>query len=392
MFLFAATGLIEALAFGHLSAFTPLYLREMGIQERDVPSWTGLLSSLGFVLGLPLLPFWAVWAEKYGRKIIIVRSSVFAALIYAFFAAAHDVYWLAFARFLGGFVLGNTGVMMAVQAEITPRERLGATVSLISAGAPVGMAVGPAMGGAITRAYGIRSLFWLDTILTAVIVIALILVLKEEYREPRAPQRTREGLRDAYHAIVHSPAVVALFFVTFLVAFGISTAQPYAPILVQQLYHGLPAGLAPAIGLVLTAGGIAMALATPFWGAIGDRQGHLSVLRLCAFAVGLALAGQAVAGAVWQMGVLRAAQGLCQGGLGALSMVLLALYAPKEKRSAVLTLSLLPQQLAWFLGPLAGSLAAAYNLRLAFWCGAAAMLAGYAASLRLPHPEIEERG
>ena len=98
MLLFAATGLIEALSFGHLSAFTPLYLRMLNVPGSQIEHWTGILASLGFILGLPLLPFWAVWADKYGRKIIIIRSSVAATLIYVLFAIAGNLSVLAFAR------------------------------------------------------------------------------------------------------------------------------------------------------------------------------------------------------------------------------------------------------------------------------------------------------
>src|SRR5947209_18087770 len=99
--LFAATSLVESLAFGHLSAFTPIYLRELGVRTADVPFWTGLLSATAFVIGLPLLPFWGVWADRYGRKLIIIRSSVVAAALYASAAASRDVWMLAASRLLG---------------------------------------------------------------------------------------------------------------------------------------------------------------------------------------------------------------------------------------------------------------------------------------------------
>lgn len=385
--LFAATGLIESLAFGHLSAFTPIYLRELRVPPTAIDHWTGVLSALGFVLGLPLLPFWGVWSDRYGRKIIIIRSSVFAAIVYGLSAAAGNVYGLAFARFLGGFVLGNTGVMMAVQADITPRDRLGRAVAIISAGSPVGMAIGPILGGTIIRDHGVRSLLWLDTGLTALIVVALIIFLKEEPREPRPAQTTREGVSEALHAIFHLPAVRRLFAVTFFLAFGISMAQPYAPLLIEAIFQGPRNELAPAIGRVLTFSGIAMAISTPFWGGLGDRVGYLRVLRLCGVAAAAALAGQAVAISIGQMAVLRAAQGIFMGGLGALAMVLLANYSPPDKRSSILTLSLLPQQLSWFLGPLAGAAVAAASLRSVFWLASVALLMGVALSFRLTHEE-----
>jgi DHA1 family multidrug resistance protein-like MFS transporter len=180
--------------------------------------------------------------------------------------------------------------------------------------------------------------------------------------------------------------------VTFLLALGFSMAQPYTPLLVEAIYRGPRADLAPVIGAVLTFAGIAMAISTPFWGHFGDQVGHLRILRFCGIVVGVTLAGQAMAVAVWQIAALRGAQGLFLGGIGALIMVLLAEYSPRDKRSSILTLSLLPQQLSWFLGPLAGAALAGISLRAVFWVGAGALLAGVLVSARLPSlpPPAEE--
>src|SRR5207245_4347416 len=73
--LFGVTSLVEALGFGHVIRFLPLYLREVGTPAAQVPVWTGLFSALVYVTGLPLIPFWGVWAEKYSRKAVIARSA-----------------------------------------------------------------------------------------------------------------------------------------------------------------------------------------------------------------------------------------------------------------------------------------------------------------------------
>src|SRR2546423_898005 len=177
MVLFALTGMVESLAFGHLSAFTPIYLRELKVPEHAIPYWTGVLSALAFVIGLPLLPFWGVWADRYGRKLLVVRSSVVAAAVLALAGASTDVHMLAIARLLAGFVFGNTGIMMAIQADITPRERLGTTVAFVSAGSPIGMAIGPYLGGQIVDRWGVRPLLFGDAVLTMALVLALILLL-----------------------------------------------------------------------------------------------------------------------------------------------------------------------------------------------------------------------
>ena len=59
--LFIIAGIVESQAFGHLSAFTPIYLDTLGVPPEQISTWTGILSALAFVIGLPLLPFWGVW-------------------------------------------------------------------------------------------------------------------------------------------------------------------------------------------------------------------------------------------------------------------------------------------------------------------------------------------
>src|SRR5574338_52052 len=75
LLIFTLAGVVESQAFGHLNAFRPLYLQELGVPIANIATWTGILASLAFVIGLPLLPFWGVWADRYSRKLIIVRSA-----------------------------------------------------------------------------------------------------------------------------------------------------------------------------------------------------------------------------------------------------------------------------------------------------------------------------
>ena len=61
--LFTTAGVVEVQAFGHLTAFTPLFLQQLHVPQEQVPTWTGVLGTLGFVIGLPLLPFWGVCSD-----------------------------------------------------------------------------------------------------------------------------------------------------------------------------------------------------------------------------------------------------------------------------------------------------------------------------------------
>ena len=389
MVLFALTSLVESLAFGHLSAFTPLYLRELKVPESAISNWTGILSALAFVIGLPLLPFWGVWAERYGRKPVIIRSSVVAAIVFALSAASVDVTMLAATRLLSGFVFGNTGLMMALQADITPREKLGTSVAIVTAGFPVGMAVGPYLGGEFVSLWGIRALLYADAALTALVVVALMIYLREEPSAFGGEQSVKSGVIESLQAVRRAPAVTAFFACVFLIALGGSAAGPFTPLLVETLFQGPE--LPQKIGIVSSAFGIAMAAVTPLWGPFGDRKGHMAAFKAAVFGVALSLLGHAAAVSIGWLIAVRVAYGAFQGGVSAMSTVLLADLAPPERRATILNLSLLPNQISWFIGPLIGALFAKYSIAALFLASATITLAGLALASKLPRADSGPR-
>ncbi len=92
----------------------------MGVPDADRLAFVGLFSSLIFVLGLPLVPLWGVWADKYSRKAVIVRSALVEAAVFGLMSQAREPWHLAVAVLLIGFQLGNTGVMLAGSATSRP--------------------------------------------------------------------------------------------------------------------------------------------------------------------------------------------------------------------------------------------------------------------------------
>ncbi len=364
MVLFTLTGVVESLAYGHFGAFTPIYLRDLHVVQADIPFWTGILGGAGFVIGIPLLPFWGVWAEKYSRKLVIIRSSYISALLFAIAASSQNVWMLLFARFLVGFVLGNTGVMLALQAEVTPRARLGTVIGIVSSGSPLGVAVGPYLGSLVVERAGIRALLLLDSALVACAALALTLLVHETPRRHAASLSVRRMLEITYRNIVHTPIIVRLFITYFLSGLGTTLAAPFVPLVVERLYRGT--SLARTIGIVLTAAGLAQAVATPLWGRAGDRFGHLRIVIVCTCAAGAALAGQAFAGHLLVFAGWRVAFGIFQGAVGALIMAMIAMRVSDEQRASVLTMSLLPLQFSWFLGPVLGALLSRIGLQLVF--------------------------
>jgi MFS family permease len=383
LLVFTMAGVVESQAFGHLNAFRPLYLQQLGVLAPNIPTWTGVLAALGFVIGLPLLPFWGVWADRYSRKLIIVRSAYVEGIMFTVAALAPNVWVLAVAQLFSGFVLGNTGVMLAMLADVTPRKRLGMAVGIASAGFPIGSSIGPFFGGLIAQGPGIRALLGVDAGLSALMGLVLTLIVREELHKSRTGETVGRMLRAAVHAIVSSPIVLRLFILYFLAMYGYSLASPFIPILLQKWYTGDPRGLAGVIGLTLTLAGIAMAIMTPIWGRIGDTAGRWIVLPIClaGIMVGLSVAAQTHSLLPLQLDIIG--MGLFQGGIGTTVLALLALLSPEERRAPILTFSLLPAQLSWFVGPITGAALSRVALSLPFIAGACSVAAALAFAIML---------
>src|SRR5258708_18073502 len=132
--LFAATTCVDSMSWNQLSAYTPLYLRELHVPAAQVPAWIAAISSLRWIVALPLAPLWGVLADRYSRKAVIVRSAVIEAVIFAGWALSTDPLTALAFRSLNGFVLGNTGVILPVQASPPPMQRLGLPIATVSPG------------------------------------------------------------------------------------------------------------------------------------------------------------------------------------------------------------------------------------------------------------------
>ena len=65
---FWLTSMVENIGVSQMFALLPTLLRQMGLPDAQRVPFVGLFSSLMFVLGMPLVPLWGVWADKISRK------------------------------------------------------------------------------------------------------------------------------------------------------------------------------------------------------------------------------------------------------------------------------------------------------------------------------------
>lgn len=384
---FWITSMVEGLGVSQIFAFAPLYLREMGVAEPDRLRFVGIFGSLIFVVGAPLVPLWGVWADKYSRKAVIVRSAVVEAVVFACVAASREPWQLAGSMLLVGLQLGNTGVMLAAIRDVVPRWRLGTLISIFGASGPIGFAVGPVLGGLIVDGLGLplAAVFWVSAGLS----VGTALLVAVGSREVR-PEVVPEGrvLHLAFGAIrgaLADPAVRRIFAIFGVAYLGAQLSRPYIPVVVERVSTDA-GGLASAIALVTGAAALVGALVSPLGGWIGDRIGFRPVLVAALAGAGVALLAMPVVGSIPLLALVAVALAAFGAAISAMVFGLLATEVPAERRSATLNLVYLPLYGAGIVGPTIGALVVGYGLWAPFWLGAAIYLLGSVALALRPHP------
>jgi MFS family permease len=336
-----------------------------------------LLGSLFFLTGLPLIPLWGVWADKYSRKAVIVRSALVEAVVFGVIAASTAPWQLVVGMLLVGFQLGNSGVMIAAIRDATPRHRLGLALGIFAASSPLGFGAGPTLGAFMIDQLRLTSgaVFALAAALSVGVAL-LLAVASREVRPEVVP--TGSTLRLAFGAVrgvMSDPVVRWLFIVYGTVFLGRQMAAQYLALLVHDVEH-TSFEVAGSVGLVLGVATIVGAAVSPLGGWVADRLGFRAVLVA-------AIAGIAVAFAVLPLGAtvvwLAVAYSLaiaCQAVVGAMVSGLLATETPAERRSATLNLIYLPLYVGGIAGPALGAGVVTAGLRMVFYVAALIIAAG----------------
>jgi len=375
---FWITSMIEGLGVSQVFSFLAPYMRELGMPDAERVPFVGLFSALIFVVGMPLVPLWGVWADKYSRKAVIARSAVVEALVFAGVALSREPWQLALSLLLIGFQLGNTGVMLAGIRDVVPRRRIGTMIALFGASGPIGFAVGPVLGGYLVDGLGLSlsAMFWLSAGLS-IATAALVWLGSQEVR----PEVIPEGrvLPLAFRALrsVLSDPIVRRIFVIYGVAFlANQMSRPYQPLIVEGIVGAGP-GLASSIGFVAGTAALVGALTSPVGGVIGDRIGFRPVLILAMLVGGLALVAVPLASAIQVLALAVLVFTAANGIVGAMVFSLLATEVPADRRSQTLNLVYLPLYAAGIIGPaVGGTIAGVIGPTGPFWAAAAVFLGG----------------
>lgn len=153
-FLFVWTAsLCTALPVSSLYPFLYFMIRDFHIakKEHDIGYYAGCVASL-FMVGRALTSIlWGVVADRYGRKPVILLSTISVVIFNTLFGLSTSFWMAASMRFLLGCFNGLVGPLKAYAVEICRKEHQALALSIVSTSRGVGFIIGPAIGGFLAQ-------------------------------------------------------------------------------------------------------------------------------------------------------------------------------------------------------------------------------------------------
>ncbi|MBS3984781.1 MAG: MFS transporter [Selenomonadales bacterium] len=349
------------ISFSLVAPFLPLLLKQVGVVE-NLEVWSGWAFASTFFTSALMAPVWGSLADKYGRRLQLVRAGIGIGVTYIFLSLATNAWQVIFLRLLLGLFNGFIPTAIAMVAVNTPEEHMGPALGVIQSGGAFGSVVGPLIGGYMSHFLGIQQTLLIAGGSLFVATVFTVLCTNEEHKGDRSI--VRDVLGDIRQSL-SKPFLVQMFVLVLMFNIALMVIQPVLPIFILRLAGDRDAAV--PTGIIFALAGIATVLAAPRWGRVGAAWGERKVLRVALIGAAAVSVLTAWANNLYMLGGLRFVLGLFIAALMPVSTTLIAKSVPTNFRSRVLALNNSFGQLGGAIGPtLGGYMGLAFGLPSVF--------------------------
>ncbi|WP_342599332.1 MFS transporter [Psychrobacillus sp. FSL H8-0483] len=273
LFILMINMFIAVASFGIIIPILPAYLKSIG----QGGTAAGLMIAIFAGAQLVMSPIGGKWADKYGRRIMIIAGLSGLALSMFVFYLSDTVSILYISRVIGG--VGAALLIPAIfayVADITTMDQRAKGNSYISASMSLGIVIGPGIGGFLAE-YGLKMPLLISAIVGVAAVIFSTFLLKESKPEDSLVTETKpEPMVKEIVQSFKKPYFIPLV-ITLVMSFGLMAYESVLGLFVDNQFGASPQDIA----LMVTATGIVSVIVQLFavdWAV--RRFGEANVLRI----------------------------------------------------------------------------------------------------------------
>lgn len=231
LYIISLVAIVNALGYGIIIPLLYSYGKKFGISNIE----SGVLFAAFSVAQFIATPIIGRLSDQYGRKPMLVYSTIGTAISFLLFAIAQNPLMLYVARILDGVSGGNISVAQAVISDLTTPKERAKWFGMLGASFGFGFVFGPAIGGFLSL-YNERAPFWLAMIVSLICAVLVQFMLKESVDKKHVkPQslvsafnlkKLVQALFEPFVGLVLSASFLAsLAFMIFVLGFQSYTAD-----------------------------------------------------------------------------------------------------------------------------------------------------------------------
>lgn len=367
------TQIISLASFGFGLPFIPLYMQELEVMTPDKLKLMTTIVAVAPALTMGIMaPIWGHLADRFGRKLMIMRAMTFAVFIIGGMGFVTSVNQLISLRLLQGIFTGTVTAAVAFVASNTPKEKLTYALGVITSSTFIGFSFGPFLGGIFAEAYGYRNSFYLGGLLMIIgALLVLLLVREDKSTLVKGKKEKHVGFIEKYKKVI-VPTVVIVLFMLFFLRVSRSLFSPYVALFVESKFPSSD-GVALTTGIVNGLVGISTAASSMIMGMLASKINKMKLLQF------LLLSGSILMVMITQYSLIANVFGVNNdlwifvvmymmfffiiGGVEPILTSTSAMIVDSGDRGALFGLQGMMGSLAWFIAPtIAGPVAIAYDI------------------------------
>lgn len=222
-----------------LSFILPLYpeiAEKFGLSATLITLLTASYAMMQFLFS----PILGRISDRFGRKPILILSSLGTASSFIFFGFASSVWMLFASRILNGIFGSNVAVAQAYISDVTEKKERTKGMGIVGVALGLGLIVGPALS-AVLGGYGLKGpAFGAAFICLSNLIFMSIFLkesLKKEFRRKKFDEKLIKFRLSGFSQILKHKVIGKLVSSYFLSMFGIAMMQNIAILFVEERFY-----------------------------------------------------------------------------------------------------------------------------------------------------------
>ncbi len=293
--------------------FQEYYMQqEFGVSREEVLVLAAVANCVAPLSLAIFTPLWGIIADKYGRKIMLVRANIGSVVLLTLLGLVNSATLYIALRMLQGVLTGTVTAAQTMVSAHTPRHRSGFALGALGSALFLGAAAGSYCGGQFTKHYGYSNAFFVGAMILLGSIPFVVFGTTEKFVRP---ERDKNGsAREPRGGLTKLMFLLPMIAVMGIVAFSGEFDRAYLPLLIQEIFerlHGTMDGVSVIRGEIFAITCLLGGISAMVLGHLADRVRPMAIARIALPMCALLMIPQAVATSFTVLYVSRAVLAVC---------------------------------------------------------------------------------